>query len=66
MSDRKPGAFPILLKNDTCSLIQAADNVFQIRSNNGAANAYLVRGSSRTTMIDVSGPLRTFRRWLSA
>jgi hypothetical protein len=23
MSDRKPGAFPILLKNDTCSLIQA-------------------------------------------
>lgn len=65
MSDRKPGAFPILLKNDTCSLIQAADNVFQIRSNNGAG-AYLVRGSSRTTIIDVSGPLRTFRRWLSA
>jgi hydroxyacylglutathione hydrolase len=53
MSERKPTAFPILMKNDTCSLIQAADDVYQIRFSNRAANAYLVRGSARTIMIDV-------------
>jgi len=53
MSERKPNSFPILMKNDTCSLIQAADGVFQIRFSNRAANAYLVRGSSRTILIDV-------------
>ncbi|WP_456622589.1 MULTISPECIES: MBL fold metallo-hydrolase [unclassified Bradyrhizobium] len=53
MSDRKPTAFPILMKNDVCSLIQAADNVYQIRFSNRAANAYLVRGSARTILIDV-------------
>ena len=53
MSERKPTAFPILMKNDTCSLIQAADDVYQIRFSNRAANAYLVRGKSRTIMIDV-------------
>src|ERR1700755_203588 len=53
MSDRKASPFPILLNNDVCSLIQAADQVYQIRFKNRAANAYLVRGSSRTVMIDV-------------
>jgi hydroxyacylglutathione hydrolase len=53
MSDRKASAFPILLNNDVCSLIQAADDVYQIRFKNRAANAYLVRGSSRTILIDV-------------
>ncbi len=53
MSERKPTAFPILMKNDICSLIQAADDVYQIRFSNRAANAYLVRGSARTILIDV-------------
>ncbi len=53
MSDHKPSPFPILLNNDVCSLIQAAENVYQIRFKNRAANAYLVRGSKRTLMIDV-------------
>jgi hydroxyacylglutathione hydrolase len=53
MSDRKPSPFPILLSNDVCSLIQAAEDVYQVRFKNRAANAYLVRGSSRTIMIDV-------------
>ncbi len=53
MSDRKPAPFPILLNNDVCSLIQADENVYQIRFKNRAANAYLVRGSARTVLIDV-------------
>jgi len=53
MSDRKASPFPILLNNDVCSLIQAADDVYQIRFKNRAANAYLVRGSSRNILIDV-------------
>ena len=53
MSDRKASPFPVLLNNDVCSLIQAADNVYQIRFKNRAANAYLVVGSRRTIMIDV-------------
>ena len=53
MSERKPTAFPILMKNDICSLIQAADGVYQIRFSNRAANVYLVRGSARTILIDV-------------
>jgi glyoxylase-like metal-dependent hydrolase (beta-lactamase superfamily II) len=53
MSDRKPSPFPVLLNNDACSLIQAAENAYQIRFKNRAANAYLVRGKSRTIMIDV-------------
>jgi hydroxyacylglutathione hydrolase len=53
MSDRKASPFPILLNNDICSLIQAADDVYQIRFKNRAANAYLVRGSSRTILVDV-------------
>jgi glyoxylase-like metal-dependent hydrolase (beta-lactamase superfamily II) len=53
MSDRKLSPFPILLNNDVCSLIQAAEDVYQIRFKNRAANAYLVRGRSRTIMIDV-------------
>ncbi len=44
MNDRKPSPFPVLLNNDVCSLIQAAENVYQIRFKNRAANAYLVRG----------------------
>ena len=53
MSERKPSPFPVLLNNDICSLIQAAEDVYQIRFKNRAANAYLVRGSKRTIMIDV-------------
>ena len=53
MSDRKPAPFPILLNNEVCSLIEADENVYQIRFKNRAANAYLVRGSSRTILIDV-------------
>ena len=53
MSDRKPSPFPILLNNDICSLIQAAENVYQVRFKNRGANAYLVRGKSRPIMIDV-------------
>jgi glyoxylase-like metal-dependent hydrolase (beta-lactamase superfamily II) len=53
MSDRKPTPFPILLNNDICSLIQADQDVYQVRFKNRAANAYLVRGSSRTILIDV-------------
>jgi hydroxyacylglutathione hydrolase len=53
MSDRKATPFPILLNNDVCSLIQAAEDVYQIRFKNRAANAYLVRGSSRNILIDV-------------
>jgi hydroxyacylglutathione hydrolase len=53
MSDRKASPFPILLNNDVCSLIQAAEDVYQIRFKNRAANAYLVRGSSRNILIDV-------------
>jgi glyoxylase-like metal-dependent hydrolase (beta-lactamase superfamily II) len=53
MSDRKPSPFPILRDNDVCSLIQAAEDVYQVRFKNRAANAYLVRGSKRTIMIDV-------------
>jgi hydroxyacylglutathione hydrolase len=53
MSDHTPSPFPVLLSNDICSLIQAADHVYQVRFKNRAANAYVVRGSSRTIMIDV-------------
>ena len=53
MSDRKPSPFPIILNNDVCSLIQATQDVYQIRFKNRAANAYLVRGSKRTMMVDV-------------
>jgi hydroxyacylglutathione hydrolase len=53
MSDRKPSPFPVLLNNDVCSLIQAAEDVYQIRFKNRAANAYLVRGHTRTILIDV-------------
>jgi hydroxyacylglutathione hydrolase len=53
MSEHKPTPFPILLNNDVCSLIQAAEDVYQIRFKNRAANVYLVRGKSRTIMIDV-------------
>ena len=53
MSDRKPSPFPMILNNDVCSLIQATEDVYQIRFKNRAANAYLMRGKSRTIMIDV-------------
>ena len=56
MSDRKPTAFPILTKNDVCSLIQAADDVYQIRFSNRAANAYLVRGSARSATAIAAVP----------
>src|SRR4051812_37749895 len=53
MSERKPSPFVALLSNDVCALIEAAPDVYQIRFKNRAANAYLVRGSARTIMIDV-------------
>jgi len=53
MSERKPSPFKTLLDTDVCTLIQAAEDVYQVRFKNRAANAYLVRGSSRTIMIDV-------------
>ena len=53
MTDRPPSPFPVLLNNDVCSLIEAATDVYQVRFKNRAANAYLVRGTSRTMMIDV-------------
>src|SRR6185437_911193 len=53
MSERRPSPFPVLRDNDVCSLIQAAEDVYQVRFKNRAANAYVVRGSSRTIMIDV-------------
>ncbi|WP_338828711.1 MBL fold metallo-hydrolase [Bradyrhizobium sp. 27S5] len=53
MSERKPSPFKTLFETDVASLIQAADDVYQIRFKNRAANAYLVRGSKRTIMIDV-------------
>jgi hydroxyacylglutathione hydrolase len=53
MSERKPSPFPILLDNDICTLIEAAEDVYQIRFKNRAANAYLLRGRSRIIMIDV-------------
>jgi hydroxyacylglutathione hydrolase len=56
MSEHRPGPFPVLRDNSVCSLIQAAEDVYQIRFKNRAANAYLVRGKSRTIMIDVGCP----------
>src|SRR6202012_2788793 len=53
MSERRPSPFPVLHDDDVCSLIQATNDVYQIRFKNRAANAYLVRGSSRTIRIDV-------------
>ena len=53
MSERKPSPFKTLFDSDVCTLIEAADDVYQIRFKNRAADAYLVRGSSRTLMIDV-------------
>jgi hydroxyacylglutathione hydrolase len=53
MSEHRPSPFPVLLSNDVCTLIQAAEDVYQIRFKNRAANAYLVKGHSRTCMIDV-------------
>ena len=47
MSERRPSPFKTLLDTDVCTLIQAAEDVYQIRFKNRAANAYLVRGSSR-------------------
>ena len=53
MSDRPPSPFVTLLNTDVCTLIEAAPDVYQIRFKNRAANAYLVRGSSRTILIDI-------------
>jgi len=53
MSDRRPIPFKTLLDSEVCTLIEAAPDVYQIRFKNRAANAYLVRGTSRTILIDV-------------
>jgi len=53
MSNRRPSPFKTLLDSELATLIQAAEGVYQIRFKNRAANAYLVRGSKRTIMIDV-------------
>ncbi|WP_316437850.1 MBL fold metallo-hydrolase, partial [Escherichia coli] len=48
-----PSPFKTLFDTDVATLIQAADDVYQIRFKNRAANAYLVRGNKRTILIDV-------------
>jgi glyoxylase-like metal-dependent hydrolase (beta-lactamase superfamily II) len=53
MSEHRPSPFKTLFETDVATLIQAADDVYQIRFKNRAANAYLVRGSKRTILIDV-------------
>ena len=53
MSDRRPSPFKTLLETEVCTLIEAAPDVYQVRFKNRAANAYLVRGKSRTIMVDV-------------
>ena len=53
MNDRRPSPFKTLLDSEMCTLSEAAEDVYQIRFKNRAANAYLIRGSSRTVMIDV-------------
>jgi hydroxyacylglutathione hydrolase len=53
MSDRRPSPFKTLFDTEVCTLIEATDDVYQIRFKNRAANAYLVCGSRRTIMVDV-------------
>src|SRR6476660_1424860 len=53
MGDRRPSPFKTLFDSEVCTLIQAADDVYQIRFKNRAANAYLVCGSRRTILVDV-------------
>ena len=53
MSDRRPSPFRTLLDGEAATLIQATEDVYQIRFKNRAANAYLVRGTRRTILIDV-------------
>jgi glyoxylase-like metal-dependent hydrolase (beta-lactamase superfamily II) len=53
MSDRRPSPFKTLLETDVCALIEAAPDIYQVRFKNRAANAYLVKGSRRTIMVDV-------------
>jgi len=53
MSDRRPSPFKTLLETELCTLILAAPDVYQVRFKNRAANAYLVKGSKRTIMVDV-------------
>lgn len=53
MSEHRPSPFKTLFDTEVATLIQAADDVYQIRFKNRAANAYLVRGSKRTILIDV-------------
>ena len=48
MSDRRPSPFKTLLDGEASTLIQATEDVYQIRFKNRAANAYLVRGSKRS------------------
>jgi glyoxylase-like metal-dependent hydrolase (beta-lactamase superfamily II) len=53
VSERRPSPFRTLRDSETCTLIEAATDVYQIRFKNRAANAYLVRGSKRTILVDV-------------
>ena len=50
MSERRPSPFKTLLDSEVATLIEAAEDVYQVRFKNRAANAYLVRGSSRTIL----------------
>lgn len=50
---RRPSPFVTLFETELCSLIRAAEDVYQVRFKNRAANAYLVRGARRTIMVDV-------------
>jgi len=53
MNDRRPSPFKTLLETELCTLILAAPDVYQVRFKNRAANAYIVKGSKRTIMVDV-------------
>jgi glyoxylase-like metal-dependent hydrolase (beta-lactamase superfamily II) len=52
-SGERTSPFPVLLNTEVCTLIKAADGVYQVRFKNRAANAYIVQGSKRTILIDV-------------
>ena len=59
MSDRKATPFPILLNNDVCSLIQAADNVYQIRYRGARIRNVSARSKTSEPRCPVTGGARS-------
>ena len=53
MSTHPRVEFETILNNDFYSLTKAAEGVYQFRFKSRSANAYLVKGTSRTLLIDV-------------